>query len=67
MRVVHLLELVGDHGEGFEDGVGRPSDGDDAFGTVPLGDVDAGAALSAVKTREEDDRQKKVDALTATC
>lgn len=42
---VHLLELVGDHGEGFEDGVGRPSDGDDAFGTVPLRDVDAGAAL----------------------
>lgn len=32
----HLLKLVGDHGEGFENGVGRPGDGDDALRTVPL-------------------------------
>ena len=42
---LHLLKLVGDHGEGFEDGVGGPGDGDDALGTVALRDVDASAAL----------------------
>lgn len=62
---VHLLELVGDHGEGFEDGVGRPSDGDDAFGTVPLRDVDAGAAL--LKQEKKTTVRKKAGAPTTTC
>lgn len=32
----YLLELVGYHGEGLENGVRRPGDGDDPLGAVPL-------------------------------
>lgn len=37
VRVIgYLLKLVGDHGEGLEDGVGGPGDGDYSLGAVPL-------------------------------
>lgn len=41
----YLLKLVRDHRESLENGVRRPGDGDYPLRTVPLWDVDAGAAL----------------------
>lgn len=41
----HLFQFVNDHGKSFEDGIGGASEGDDPLGTIPFGDVDAGAAL----------------------
>lgn len=58
-RELHLLKLVGDHGEGFEDGVGRPRDGDDALRTVALRDVDASAALWKETRRRASGRMRR--------
>ena len=41
----YLLQLEGDHGEGGEDGVRGPCDGDDPLRTGALRDVDACTAL----------------------
>lgn len=48
--VFYLLKLVGYHGEGLENGVCWPGDGDYPFRAVPLRDVDTGSALEAEET-----------------
>jgi len=41
----YLLKLVGYHGEGLENRIRWPSDGDYPLRAVPLWDVDAGTTL----------------------